>query len=266
MYREDVIKVGEVTLCVFEWSGAGPPLVLLHGAGQNALWWNQFANALPERRIVAVDMPGHGMSSPATEWNLEAIAELLFEGLRPRLPGSAVWGGQSWGGKVAALVAATRRQECAGLLLIDPSPAQGISVDVEQFVGASFGRELGPWPSVEVATKEVASLAQYRIWSDPLKLAFERGLTRTEEGDWRACVSRQTLASCTETTLLIDHSHVLANLSPPTLLIVAGDSLAWQRPTNMSLLPTAELRVVQGSHWLHVQRATEIAALASSWL
>ena len=46
-YREDVIKVGEVTVCVFEWSGAGPPLVLLHGAGQNALWWRPTAVVPP---------------------------------------------------------------------------------------------------------------------------------------------------------------------------------------------------------------------------
>ena len=45
--------------------GSGPPLVLLHGVSLSAVAWAPLFNALPGRRLLAVDLPGHGLSDPA---------------------------------------------------------------------------------------------------------------------------------------------------------------------------------------------------------
>jgi pimeloyl-ACP methyl ester carboxylesterase len=46
--------------------GHGPPVVLLHGVTENAaIWAPLFAN-LRHFRLLAVDLPGHGLSDPAT--------------------------------------------------------------------------------------------------------------------------------------------------------------------------------------------------------
>ena len=46
-------------------SGSGQPLVLIHGVGLNARAWTPQIDALgTTHRIFAVDMPGHGASSP----------------------------------------------------------------------------------------------------------------------------------------------------------------------------------------------------------
>ena len=46
--------------------GHGPPVVLLHGVTENAaIWAPLFAN-LRQFRLLAVDLPGHGLSDPAT--------------------------------------------------------------------------------------------------------------------------------------------------------------------------------------------------------
>jgi pimeloyl-ACP methyl ester carboxylesterase len=44
--------------------GSGPPLVLLHGVSLSAAAWVPLFNALPGRRLLAVDLPGHGLSDP----------------------------------------------------------------------------------------------------------------------------------------------------------------------------------------------------------
>jgi pimeloyl-ACP methyl ester carboxylesterase len=46
--------------------GNGPPLVLLHGVSLSAAAWAPLFTALPGHRLLAVDLPGHGLSDPAT--------------------------------------------------------------------------------------------------------------------------------------------------------------------------------------------------------
>jgi len=47
-------------------AGSGPPLVLLHGVSLSAVSWAPLFAALPDRRLLAVDLPGHGLSDPAS--------------------------------------------------------------------------------------------------------------------------------------------------------------------------------------------------------
>jgi pimeloyl-ACP methyl ester carboxylesterase len=44
--------------------GSGPPLVLLHGVSLSAAAWAPLFTALPGHRLLAVDLPGHGLSDP----------------------------------------------------------------------------------------------------------------------------------------------------------------------------------------------------------
>jgi pimeloyl-ACP methyl ester carboxylesterase len=44
--------------------GSGPALLLLHGVSLSAAAWAPLFTALPGRRLLAVDLPGHGLSDP----------------------------------------------------------------------------------------------------------------------------------------------------------------------------------------------------------
>ena len=52
-----------LTVRVLE-SGAGDPLVLVHGSGMSAPTWAPMLAHLRDRRVHAVDLPGFGMSDP----------------------------------------------------------------------------------------------------------------------------------------------------------------------------------------------------------
>lgn len=84
----------------YERTGAGPPLVLIHGLGATrAIWRPQLDLLAAERDVVAVDLPGFGASpmldDPATPWALAAAVAGLCDQLgieRPHLAGNSLGG------------------------------------------------------------------------------------------------------------------------------------------------------------------------------
>jgi len=264
-FNELRIQHGRGVITGIERRGDGTPILLLHGVGGNALCFKALLTALAGRRVIALDMPGHGGSTDAPSWEMGALAEFLFSVSRQVVKGPAVWGGHSWGGKLAAMIAATHPEAAHALLLLDPSPASGIPIPAEMFVDFTFAGELGPWPSIEEAANSVRNLPQYSNWNDDLRRALERGVTRAADGMLRARVSRDTLiAICTAARE--DHSATVRRVSCPTLFVVADESLGWQETINFALLPNATRSVIRSNHWLMASNPTELNRAVGSWL
>jgi len=108
-----------------EWSEEGTPLVLVHGFGNEAHIWDDFASVVaPHYRTVAVDLRGHGDSDHDPERrydyehhvaDLEAVtAALGIERL--------VLVGHSFGGRACTLFAAKHPERMAGLVIVDIGP------------------------------------------------------------------------------------------------------------------------------------------------
>ncbi|HEX5502378.1 MAG TPA: alpha/beta hydrolase [Thermomicrobiales bacterium] len=55
--------------------GTGPPLLLVHGAWDNAFVWTPILPALAEHhRVLAVDLPGHGLADPFEYAGVDLLA------------------------------------------------------------------------------------------------------------------------------------------------------------------------------------------------
>jgi pimeloyl-ACP methyl ester carboxylesterase len=115
-------RLGPVKGVRLRWfvGGDGPPLVLLHGLGGAASNWVELAPELArENRVIAVDLPGHGGSSPLPALpNLEPFADrvglvLQREGVHP-----VVVVGHSLGCVVALRLAMRSPDLVRGLVLI----------------------------------------------------------------------------------------------------------------------------------------------------
>ena len=107
-------------LAVFEREGVDPPILLAHATGFHARCWNQIIARIPDRRCVAIDMRGHGLSfkEPPYTWrqfgkDTAGLARQL------RLHG-ATGVGHSMGGHSLTLAAALVPGAFAELILIDP--------------------------------------------------------------------------------------------------------------------------------------------------
>ena len=112
-------------LNLLEWSQEGVPLLLLHGFGNEAHIWDDFAPSVaPYYRTLALDHRGHGDSDWDPERRYEhetmvadvesVVAELGIERL--------VVIGHSLGGRIATLFAGRHSERLAGLVLVDVGP------------------------------------------------------------------------------------------------------------------------------------------------
>jgi lipase len=106
-------------LHVYRYGPAGPGRVLaIHGlTGHGRRWETLATRHLPEFGVVAPDLLGHGRSSWAAPWTIDANVEALA-GLLDR-PTLIV--GHSFGGALALNLAAARPDLVTGLVLLDPA-------------------------------------------------------------------------------------------------------------------------------------------------
>lgn len=100
----------------------GPPIVLIHGFGDNSFSWDGWTKVLgATHRVLAVDMPGHGLTrSPAgTTLAPDKLADTIdaWAG-KIGLPPFAV-AGNSLGGGVAWQLAVRHPQRVSALILVD---------------------------------------------------------------------------------------------------------------------------------------------------
>jgi pimeloyl-ACP methyl ester carboxylesterase len=129
-------------------SGDGPPVVMIHGLGGS---WQNWLENIPrigrERRVIAVDLPGHGASEmPAERMSIPGLGRTV-EALCEQLDlGEVVLIGNSMGGFTAAEVAIQHPGRCAGIVLVS---AAGITVGnlrrEPTLVGARLVAMVGTW-------------------------------------------------------------------------------------------------------------------------
>jgi len=99
-----------------------PLLLLLHGGGAHAHWWDHVAPAVASgHRVVALDFRGHGDSEHTPgRYGLDRLAGDV-ESLIDHLGGTAAVVGASMGGQVAMRVAA-RSERIRRLVIVDVPP------------------------------------------------------------------------------------------------------------------------------------------------
>lgn len=104
----------------------GPPgpihLLAIHGLTGHGYRWRRLANEhLPEITMAAPDLIGHGRSSYAAPWTIEANVAALATLVENDAEGPVVVVGHSFGGAIALNLAAACPDLVSGLVLLDPA-------------------------------------------------------------------------------------------------------------------------------------------------
>jgi pimeloyl-ACP methyl ester carboxylesterase len=253
-------------LAYVEWRGSGTPIVLLHGLGGNALWWSGLVGALSGRHVIAVDLPGHGASPPVTDWTPDALASEIVAALRSQWSGTIIWGGHSWGGKLAVFAAASEPSRTAGVVLLDPVPVSATPMaNPEAVADFLFGAELSSWRTFDEAIESVRLLPAYQGWNPLLERAFRRGVMLDEEGAVKPILTRERAVAVLGATYAADAAAAVEGIAAPLILVMAEDSRQFQA-SNITLLARASKVWVAGNHWLHVNSTAAVATALSDWL
>lgn len=244
--RETTVEVAGHKLRLTE-SGAGEPVLFLHGAGGTA-WYPLLQDLSRRWRVLAPEHPGWGRT-PIPDW-LASIGDLAFfyldmlEALDLRRVHLV---GHSMGGWAAAELAVRNTARLRSLTLMAPA---GVGV-----AEAPFG-DIFAWSPVEHAR---------RSFFDP-RLAEERIRALPKADPVLTAQNRAAAAHLGRMPLLENPrlAHWLHRIDVPTLLVWGIEDaicpFACHRPY-LATIPGAELHALpQTGHALHTERAHEVSA------
>jgi pimeloyl-ACP methyl ester carboxylesterase len=119
MTPESTIDVQGVTVRYRDSGGTGMPILLTHGIGGSLeLWGSQFGTSLAHHRLIAWDMPGHGLSGMGDQpYDSEKLARFAWQFLEALGIQRLVLAGNSLGGSVSLFMTGLAPDRVAGLVL-----------------------------------------------------------------------------------------------------------------------------------------------------
>lgn len=107
--------------------GKGPAVVLVHGlGGDRAIWADELVRLSQRYTVIALDLPGHGMTAAPTQVSLQTAAQQIAKLIRDEKIAPATIIGHSMGGTLAAWTA-----------LVDPGAVRGVLI---------VDSQVAPWP------------------------------------------------------------------------------------------------------------------------
>jgi pimeloyl-ACP methyl ester carboxylesterase len=200
-------------------TGAGEPLVLLHGVGANRAVWRRVTPALAEDRLVlAPDLPGFGESSPAGEgFELETAAAALAGPLAERAGGPFDLLGNSLGGAVALQLALERPDLVRRLILAAPAGFSPRSWPVSAAAGVLADPAIAVRRIVGARIAGSASARRALLWgaiAEPQRLSSEDARTML-----RASRDSKRVGAAVATVLRADLRSRLARVEAPVGVI-----------------------------------------------
>ena len=225
--------MSDISLC-YTMQGAGPPLLLLHGNGEDGSYFvNQTDYFARRYTVYAIDTRGHGRSLRGrAPFTIDQMAEDLLDFMDEHDMAQARIIGFSDGGNIALRFALSNPERIRRLVL------NGANLD----------------PSGVKASVQIPIIIGYKIAS-----LFAKH-------DPKAKRKAEMLG------LMVNHPHInpelLGNLFVPTLVIVGTKDMIKDEHTVMiaNSLPNSRLEVIAGDHFIAAKNPDEFNRIVGEFL
>jgi pimeloyl-ACP methyl ester carboxylesterase len=243
-----------VRIHFLDWGGpsGASGVILVHGLSNTAWSWAPAARRLHSvRRVVAMDLRGHGLSDAPTEGydpgslaeDLAAVAE--GSGLLARPGDRVVIAGHGFGAMVAAWGALRLGERCDGVVLVEGGwesmeVASGMEVD-------EFLRGLDEPPEVMASMR--AFLADRRAfgpdsWDADQERAARATVVETHAGHVVPSTRPHAVEACVRAMFRYEPARVLAAVPAQVTALVATDDATGSRAA--ALAGASEARMAAG--------------------
>jgi pimeloyl-ACP methyl ester carboxylesterase len=250
--------VGDVKLFYTDEGEGDPPMLLVHGFSCDSNDWIwQIPHFAATRRVVAVDLRGHGHSSvPAGGFETKVFAADIATLLRQLDCGPVVAVGHSLGGAIVSALAVEHPDLVQALVCVDP--------------GYLLPDEIGPMMqpyldamAVDAVGTSQSLLSNSYVESSPpqLKTWHLRRIAGVPSH-----VLCETVANLHTFALRSACEEYLRRRSCPVLTVYASGERV---PVERALFRDPRSRAVAWDgcgHWLHQERPAEFNALVGEWL
>ncbi|MBC2806953.1 MULTISPECIES: alpha/beta fold hydrolase [Rhizobium] len=217
-------------------SGAGLPLVFVHGFTTTAQFWREQIEAFSSRyRVIRIDLPGHGVS-PRPEgrsYTIAAFANDILAVYRALEIDEAILVGLSMGGTVAQTFTLSHPERVLALVLVGATP-HGLGADV----------------NVDNVLKAIDDLGVVKASQNVIERSFGRTagrdlveFARQEVTQTPAFVAREAIASLNAS----DSRANLHDIGVPTLVVVGTEDIITPPGESVVLaegIPESRLEVI----------------------
>lgn len=191
-------------------------MLALHGVtGHGKRWEHLATNHLPDVRVIAPDLRGHGRSSSLPPWTFESVVEDLVELLAAESAAPVTVVGHSFGGACALHLANRHPDLVRRLMLIDPA----IAVDPERIDAIAESLLAAPdYESVARAREDKLASAWGDVAPELIEAELTEHLVPTAHGrvGWR-----MSLPAITSYWGQLARPFVLPPANLPTVLVQA---------------------------------------------
>lgn len=260
MMQSQTLRIGSQTIAFYQSAGTGPSALLIHGNSSSGLSFrHQLESPLGEKyRLVALDLPGHGQSEPATDpqsiYTLPGYARIVADVAEQLGLNEAIFVGWSLGGHIV-LEASDQLPNATGFMIFGTPPIGFPPAMADAFL---------PHPAMAFAFK--ADLSEEEM--DAFAAAFFKpdvaGIPDSFKADVRRTdgQARQVLGSSIGPGGYKDEVEVVGNLSVP-LAILHGEQEQLVNESYISALtmPTlwrGEVQIIpeagHAAHWEQPER------------
>jgi pimeloyl-ACP methyl ester carboxylesterase len=229
------------------------PVVLIHGAGGNHLYWPSEVRRFAGQRVFALDLPGHGKSGGRGQQSVQAYTRQVLDWLQGLGMPEAIFIGHSLGSAIALTMAVLYPEHVTGLGLLGAGARLRVRPDI---------LEDSANPTTFHKAVDSIITAAFSDYADPrlVELAHKRMLeTRPSvlHGDFVACNDFDLLGRIEE----ISH--------PALVLCGAEDQLTPLRNSQFlaNAIPNASLEVIpEAGHMVMLERPKEVVAVLEKFL
>jgi lipase len=241
----------------------GRPVVALHGVTGHARRWGVLPEHLPELRLIAVDLRGHGHSPKTPPWSFEQhVADVLAVMDDLGLEAAPLMG-HSFGGAIAIHLAEAARHRVEKLVLVDPALGLDPDVVLQTATEACAGES---YP--DKAAARVARAERWAGVADALVDAeLEHNLVHDEDGRWRYRWSTPAVVAAWSE---MARPAIVPPRDLPTLLLPAAKvdyvNPAWVERMRAELGDRLVVRVMDTAHMVYLEQPAEMATAVREFL
>ena len=262
------LQLGDQTIMTYHSAGDGPAALLVHGnSASGRTFQPQLDGPLGQKfRLVALDLPGHGQSSPATDpkatYNMPGYAKIILEVAQQLNLTNAVLVGWSLGGH-AVLETAPHLPQAAGFVIygtppIGIPPAMGEAFQANPSMASIFNPEIG---EEELQAWGAACLKP----GSAVAPEFFEDVRRTDKN------ARAFLGGSLGEVNYTDEIEIVRQLKAPIAILHGEDEQlvneGYISQLNIPTLWRGAVQIVKGSgHTIHQEQSDSFNALLEAFL